>query len=468
MNYNYMLTEKYVHNWTILEAIRELIANALDACEGTDFTPEIQWNDGKGRITNEGVKLLRKHMLLGESDKSDNQIGQWGEGLKLAALVMVREHRMITVHSGNDFYMFMLDHSTEFDANILAVDIDTTEQYMDGTVIEFECSESEIADARDLFLKFKSVPVISEATAGSILDAAGEIYVMGVKVMTLEDALFGYDIRTKQCVNRDRSLISRDRINQEVRDLIGMQRTKDVITKIIKALRESPDDPFESTLMPYFSYNTVWIECLEQIYHIDSSKLCLASHIADNHDTRARYLGYKVVDLGSRFNRALECYCHLPYSHTVKPESIDRVVPEKELTTTEKRVLNRAKKMVKKINSGLLRTISKTEEGVKFIDTPVLVTEDLARNIAQCGREHGVQTIWINRNLLRPERLGMLVQALIHEGCHLHTGAKDCTQEFQQELDYLMTFAIINLGLTAKQRVYQEYWLRGYDEAIQK
>ena len=66
--------------------------NAFDG-DKKGFPMRVHYNKDKKslHILNEGAKLERKHLLLGETSKADDKemIGQWGEGLKTGVLALL-------------------------------------------------------------------------------------------------------------------------------------------------------------------------------------------------------------------------------------------------------------------------------------------------------------------------------------------------------------------------------------------
>jgi hypothetical protein len=92
----YPITANYMSHWTIRQATRELLQNAIDSGEYIiqDGTC------GEYVITNRLYKpvTLDELTLLGETDKHDNSsIGRFGEGFKLAMLVYARCERQVDI-----------------------------------------------------------------------------------------------------------------------------------------------------------------------------------------------------------------------------------------------------------------------------------------------------------------------------------------------------------------------------------
>lgn len=91
----------YINHWELEEGIKELIANARDkvghAREDLIFAPEATeygFNLCIGNKT-DGEKLETKHLVLGVSEHRNSMeaIGQFGEGLKLAMVTILRAGR---------------------------------------------------------------------------------------------------------------------------------------------------------------------------------------------------------------------------------------------------------------------------------------------------------------------------------------------------------------------------------------
>ena len=80
------LDANYVSDWTAQDAFRELFQNAID---WGNWSHSIK--DGTLCIISHNANLSPSTLLLGSSSKKDGTtIGKWGEGYKLAMLVLVR------------------------------------------------------------------------------------------------------------------------------------------------------------------------------------------------------------------------------------------------------------------------------------------------------------------------------------------------------------------------------------------
>lgn len=107
----------YCAHWTKEDAVREILQNAIDG-----GLKEI----GKDYITNEGVLEVR-HFVLGNSDKVEGQLGKFGEGLKLALLVLARENIATHIWSGDKHYIPHLRYKEEWGTEVLCIEVQESE-----------------------------------------------------------------------------------------------------------------------------------------------------------------------------------------------------------------------------------------------------------------------------------------------------------------------------------------------------
>jgi len=91
----YPITLGYRKHWGEWEAIRELVQNALDSSE--DF--EIKRDGCNTIIRDYGDGIAIRHLLFGVSEKKEGARGQFGEGLKIALIVLKRLGYHVTIRS---------------------------------------------------------------------------------------------------------------------------------------------------------------------------------------------------------------------------------------------------------------------------------------------------------------------------------------------------------------------------------
>lgn len=110
----YPISSNYVKSWSVKDAVRELLQNAMDSGE---------WRIEGSALVNKGT-LKPEHFLLGCSEKlSSDAIGQFGEGLKLALLVLARNGYNTTIFSGNSCYTASMRESATWPGQqVLCID----------------------------------------------------------------------------------------------------------------------------------------------------------------------------------------------------------------------------------------------------------------------------------------------------------------------------------------------------------
>jgi hypothetical protein len=201
----------YLSDWGVLEGVRELIQNAKDA--ETDGYPMTITSPRKGilRIQNDGVSLSHKVLLFGHTTKEgrEDQIGQFGEGLKLAVLTLVRAGRDVKIYSGDEIWTPVIDHSKVFDEKVLCFNIGKSSKHKDFVRIDIDLNKEEWEEQKKNFL-FISPPQKSfNGYYGSVIldpELKGKIFVKGIFVQDEKDFEYGSNL-IRIDVDRDRRMV---------------------------------------------------------------------------------------------------------------------------------------------------------------------------------------------------------------------------------------------------------------------
>lgn len=224
----------YVTKWGLWEAIREILQNAYDEADRNenckvDITHSA---DGDLHITTSTGKLDVKTLLLGVSDK-ENLRGQFGEGYKLALLVLKRMLYNVDIWTGNEVWTPRFQHSDVFDHEVLAIDIEEVQEARDGVTFRIgRITAEEWEEIQNNLCNVKSYNAI-------IRDEPGRIYVGGLYVCTLKDFEAGYafDVKTVK-LDRDRGMIDGFNVAWQT-SLLWCKEDSTELAKAIKA--EWPD-----------------------------------------------------------------------------------------------------------------------------------------------------------------------------------------------------------------------------------
>ena len=219
------IKSSYVPSWGLWDGIRELIQNGLDAERELGAKLEVEWvpstkygkgEDGKGfgivRVTNEGATMPREALLMGHTTKADRSDlrGQFGEGLKLGCLALVRQGMDVTIRNGSEVWTPIVARSDQYQADVLAFDVERGRKGLDRVCVEMGpvCRETwEVLRRRFLFLVSAQNTV--ETNHGSLLldpEQKGQVYVKGIYVSTDSRLEVGYNF-AEATLDRDRRMV---------------------------------------------------------------------------------------------------------------------------------------------------------------------------------------------------------------------------------------------------------------------
>jgi len=213
------LSPNYVSNWTILDAIREFLQNAIDAESNTITYDEA----GTLTISNSG-NLSRETILLGSSSKTNDSktIGQFGEGYKIGLLVLCRNGFKPYINIYSNFRMetwrAFIDHSEKFKSDVLQIEITEHPDRAYGDKVDFiipnfpkDLYEQVVNNTLILKERYKTIESIKTKFGEILTDSSerGRIYVNGLYVCNGDPKIgYGYNIKPEYLkVDRDRRLI---------------------------------------------------------------------------------------------------------------------------------------------------------------------------------------------------------------------------------------------------------------------
>ncbi|QDN54102.1 ATP-binding protein [Streptomyces sp. S1D4-20] len=241
----YPIASDYVRDWTTKQALKEFISNAIDAAP----TYRVTWADGILTIEDDGPGIPYKGLLFGGSTKGSRHIGQFGEGKKLALLVLARDPQIGTVNVETVGYGFSAElEDTDLLKKIGAPDgtegarvltlMFTDNQRVKGTRITIECKQQLAEELRS------EIRYLNEAnynppqeTASIVLDGQpGRIWVGGILVTTDPRLIASYDLplaTAKAHQNRDRTIVSGRVLERHIQAALAQCTDPGVLTTFV-------------------------------------------------------------------------------------------------------------------------------------------------------------------------------------------------------------------------------------------
>lgn len=219
------LSANYIEHWGVVEAIRELFQNSLDQeTENVENKMFFDYDSSEEvlRIGNKSSVLTVSSLLLGETTKrsSNVTIGQFGEGYKLALLVLSRLDKAITIYNYavKEVWHPKLITSRRYGGKqILVVDVDKKHfwQSVPDNNLVFEIgsiSRNEYNEICDSNLHLRPATEIIKTAYGDIICddfCKGKVFVKGLFVNEVENLEYGYDFKPEHIkLDRDRKMVA--------------------------------------------------------------------------------------------------------------------------------------------------------------------------------------------------------------------------------------------------------------------
>lgn len=187
---DYAMTKSYRRNWGLIEAVREIVQNSLDNAENpSTYTYE----GGVITITTKGYELPLSAFAMGESEKARGSIGGFGEGFKLALMIITRENQECSVVSGNYVVKPYFEINETVQRETFRIDIiESKDFYSDDTIFTFTFPEDKFKELQHKINVFAEEVMPLPASVDIIKDA-GKIMVNGLFVCQEERFKYGYN-----------------------------------------------------------------------------------------------------------------------------------------------------------------------------------------------------------------------------------------------------------------------------------
>jgi hypothetical protein len=221
--YELSLTKDYVPDWTLVDAMRELFQNALDQ-ETTVSDNKMFWEYHEDvqsfHIGNKLSILEPRTLLLGGTTKAndENTIGKFGEGYKIATLVLTRLGKKVTFfnYGAREVWRARFSKSKKYGEEILVFEVDKTFPWKavpnnNLTIVVEGITEEESFDIGNYNLHMQEGYKYYNTSKGRILldeDMQGKMFVNGLYICTRDIFKYGYDFKPSMIkLDRDRKLI---------------------------------------------------------------------------------------------------------------------------------------------------------------------------------------------------------------------------------------------------------------------
>lgn len=247
------ITPSYVPSWGIVEAIRELFQNALDQeKQHEDNTMGWSYDAGAQRlsISNKSSVLEASSLLLGQTTKADDEstIGQFGEGYKIATLVLLRNNKQVTFYNygKKEIWRPRFVNSRRYGTQILTFFVETLKIWdkvpdSNLTIVIDGITEDEYRQRivpANLHMQ-TDYTVVDENSIGQVLDIPnthGQVFVNGLFVCNFEPYQYSYNFNPGTIqLDRDRKMVSDFDLRWQASKMWSFSDKTDIITTLLVA-----------------------------------------------------------------------------------------------------------------------------------------------------------------------------------------------------------------------------------------
>lgn len=455
--------EKILENWELKHAIREIIANALDEqklSKSGDIEIEKDQN-GCWHIRDFGRGLRYEHFTQKENDEklsTEGMIGKFGIGLKDALATIERKGGKALIISKHGDIFLGKSSKAGFD------DLVTLHAYIgepsspdfEGTIfILSNISDTDISEAKKLFLKFNGEQIIEKTKYGEVLEkrsGPGNIYINGVLIATEDNFLFSYNITListaiRKAINRERTNVGRTAYTGAVKAILMDCRSKEVAEKLSDDLKKFSSGSTHDELK--------WIDVQQHAATVLSKyeKVVLVTHEELENGTdlikEARLGGFQVVAISDALKGKIQ------------EQNEQEVLKQEENPQQEINIVRTFTQFVQERSQNFeFKFIQPTEftytehENWKHKDKifsliggippnirEIIVSETMQRDTVTFQPADGLwspqeQRIIIKRSVLQSTE--RFIAVLLHEVAHSISGATDATRKFETELTRLL------------------------------
>lgn len=405
----------------------------------------------KVRIEGQSTYTPDKAVFIGESTKRNdpNAAGNYGEGLKMAALKLLRDKGAKNVNVGSDNWKisYSLENSSLSDKRVLTYSMDKTPKY-DGNYVEFETNDKELLEKlRATLGRFYSssnthfkFPDFENEVFGFKKLGQGEkggLYIAGQR-FEFEGSYDGLPevalyLKRKPPVNvldpsRDRTSINQSQLDSIAQWLAKNCTTKDEKLKVIKALEKYGEKVNSSEATPMHSF------LQDFVYWCDSGSEDIrgvkfpSNYVAYSGCTpdilnELYRSGYKIFDekFGTIGMRNIASIYGEAQKHTV-------VMPNE----IQKKKLIILKEALQRLASSLEGKHFTPEE----LDTKIFMFDRFAASensmyrsaMAEAIVDNGVSKgFWIDKSYLDDAKFGDVLETALHELSHKVGGDSSST-----------------------------------------
>lgn len=441
--------EQVLENWSISDALREIIANALDEQILSNTKPiEIFKKDEIWHIRDYGRGIQYFHFTQNENDekiKSENLIGKFGVGLKDSLAVLFRHNCKVVIESKFNHVETVMVKKAGFDIQTLHAEFKSpTNDAMNGTDFAIQgISDKDIENAKHRFLVFNQLMQLESTRYGEVYACEKKqipsVYINGVKVAEEMNFMFNYNITSmnaqiRKALNRERSNVGRTAYADTVKNILKSCKKDDVLLPLV--------DDLQNRMMGTNKDETAWVDVATHaaktlnkngnvVFMTPLQRAGLTAQQVEILEQSGKKLVMVTDDVFGKISNNVETFDDIYNDYN---ESFQyKYVNYQDLTPAEQNVFDLRNKI-----TDYLKSAYKICPNIK-------VSENIRIGIFGGSTEgvHEGNTIIIKRSVLSDAK--RFCGVLAHELCHHQHGYEDNTRDFENDLTNMLGFCIYNI-----------------------
>lgn len=438
--------EKVLEDWETADAVREVIANAIDEEILTNTARVRIFKDPQGwHVRDFGRGLQYKHLTQNENQeklsKRDRVIGKFGVGLKDALATLDRHKIKVLIRSRHGDISLGQSSKQGFEDIITlhALIEEPKRQELKGTDFLLKgVKDKDIESAKNFFLRFSGETVLEETKYGQVLKRHknnARIYINGVRVAEESGFLFSYNITSltrpmEKALNRERTHVGRAAYTQRVKDILLECRDASVAEIIAKDLKNFEKGKLHDELqwVDVAVHACKLLNATGKYIFLTPSEYRMAPMIIN----RAQGDGYTIITIPENVRRklrGLKDLLDMPIMDL--SEYIEQWNTSFEFSFVKPSELKKNERLIYEGTSEIFDLLG----GQPPMIRKVLISETMRLE----GLEEAVgvwepreERIVIKRSQLKTLR--DYAGTLLHETAHATSGALDVSQRFEDEL----------------------------------
>jgi hypothetical protein len=440
--------ESILENWDTHDAIREIIANALDEQLLTG-SKEVQIVNEKGQwiIRDYGRGIKYTDFTQNENPEKllhPSTIGKFGIGLKDALATFDRKNIEILIRSKYSDISISKHHKhgfPEIKTLHACINKPSSENLIGTEFILKGVLDSDIQNAKNLFLIFSGEQIIESTPFGDIVvnkNHNGKIYISGVKAAEEPGFLFSYNITKKttalqKALNRERTNVGRSAYSEVVKKILLASKSTIVAEMLAKDFQNIK---FGTSHYEMLNWKDVKLHAIKILNQTGNYVFFTQEEIDEcpNLNDLAKNSGKSVIIIDESVGlslRGLKDFAGNPIINM--SQFADDYEDSFEFDFVDINKLNAKEKVIHAYTKDIIKLYGGLPKIVKEIKIASKLREDFLSNSETEGCwDPKTNSIVIHRKKLKS--LSEYSGVLIHEIIHAKTNYEDITREFENKL----------------------------------